>query len=340
MMKRVLLGMSGGVDSSTAAYLLQEEGYEVVGVTMSLFLKEGDTSVEDAKKVCESLGIEHHVVSYYDAFKKHVIDNFIHCYQNALTPNPCIECNKYLKFGLLWEKAQELNCEYIATGHYAAIRDGKLCRVPSVKDQSYFLYKIDKNILNHILFPLSAYEDKERIREIAASKGLNTAHKKDSQDICFIENGAYTRFLEENMENLPDKGDFVLKTGEVLGKHKGLFYYTIGQRKGLGISYEHPLYVVAIDKENNQIVLGKEEDLFSTTIEITDVNLLVDTLPKEAQGKIRYKYQPVDCLVEVLDEKNWKVVFREPVKSATPGQALVLYDGEVCLGGGTIRKFY
>ncbi len=339
-MKRVLLGMSGGVDSSTAAYLLKEQGYEVVGVTMTLFTKENDTSCIDAKKVCDTLGIEHHIVNYQAEFKNHVIDNFINSYKNAQTPNPCIECNKHLKFGLLWKKAQELNCEYIATGHYAAIKNGKLCKIDSPKDQSYFLYKIDKSILNNILFPLSEYPNKETIREIASNLKLETAKKKDSQDICFIENGVYTKFLEENMDKLPDSGNFVLKTGEVLGKHKGIIYYTIGQRKGLGISYKHPLYVISINKDTNEVILGTESDLYSNTIEITDVNLLVDKLPIKALGKIRYKYQPTPCSIEVLDNNDIKVTFDEPVKSATPGQSLVLYDNDICLGGGTINKIY
>lgn len=337
-MKRVLIGMSGGVDSSVAAYLLKQEGYEVVGVTMNLFNKEEDTSCIDAKKVCEELGIEHHIVNYQNEFKNHVIDNFINCYQNALTPNPCIECNKHLKFGLLWQKAQELNCEYIATGHYAAIKEGKLCKIDSPKDQSYFLYKIDREVLSHILFPLNNYQEKEEVRKIASKLNLNTAHKKDSQDICFIEDGIYTNLLLNNMDKLPNRGNFVLKAGEIIGQHKGLIYYTIGQRKGLGISYKYPLYVIAINKEKNEIILGEEKDLYSHIIEITDTNILVDNLPKKAQGKIRYKYKPTPCTIEKIDNNNIKVIFDEPVKSATPGQALVLYDNDICLGGGTINK--
>ena len=197
-MKRVLIGMSGGVDSSVAAYLLQKEGYEVVGLTMSLFKsnkEDGCTSskvVEDAAKVCEKLGIEHHVVDYQDKFKCHIIDYFINSYLNAETPNPCVECNKYLKFGLMWEEAKKLNCDYIATGHYAAIIDNKLCRIDSPKDQTYFLYQIDKELLNKILFPLQNYTNKEDIRSIAASIGLEVHDKKDSQDICFIESNDYT----------------------------------------------------------------------------------------------------------------------------------------------------
>lgn len=337
-MKRVLLGMSGGVDSSSAAYILQEQGYEVVGVTLSLFTKEQDTSIEDAKKVCDKLNIEFHVIDLKKEFKSLIIDNFINSYKNALTPNPCVECNKHLKFGLLWQKAQELNCEYIATGHYADIVDNKLCRLDSPKDQSYFLYKIDKEILPHILFPLNKYHNKEEIREIAKLSGLATYNKKDSQDICFIENGDYTKFLEANLDKLPDKGDFILKNGEIIGKHKGIIYYTIGQRKGLGISYKYPLYVIKIDKQNSQVILGEEKDLYTNIIDITDINILVDNLPNKAQAKIRFKSKLIPCTINIIDNNNLQIIFDEPVKSATPGQSLVLYDNNVVLGGGIIKK--
>lgn len=339
-MTRVLLGMSGGVDSSVAAYLLKEQGYEVVGVTMTLFTpKEKSNQIEDAKKVCEKLGIEHHVVDYQQEFKNEVIDNFINNYLDGKTPNPCIVCNKKFKFGLLWEKAQELNCEYIATGHYADIKNNQICKVESEKDQSYFLYQINKEIIPHILFPLNNYINKEDIRNIAARENLvEVSEKKDSQDVCFIEDGDYAKFLEENLNELPDQGDFILTTGEIIGKHKGIIYYTIGQRKGLGISYQHPLYVIKIDKQNNQVVLGKEEDLYSKNIYITDTNIQVENLPRKAQAKIRYKAKPVPCTIEVIDDNNMKIIFDEPVKSATPGQSLVLYNNETLLGGGIIKN--
>ena len=336
-MKRVLIGMSGGVDSSVAAYLLKKEGYEVVGLTMSLFLKENDTSIIDAKQVCQKLNIEHYIVDYTKEFNNKVIKNFIKCYQNAQTPNPCIECNKYLKFGLMWQKAQELNCDYIATGHYASIKDNKLCRIDSPKDQSYFLYKINKEIIPHILFPLSNYLNKDEIRKIAEDNNLTNYNKKDSQDICFIENNDYSSFLEQNLDNLLNKGDFIYH-GKVIGQHKGLIYYTIGQRKGLGISYLHPLYVISLNKENNQVILGDEEELYTKIVNITDINILVDKLPSKAQAKIRYKSKLTSCNIEIIDNNNLRIIFDEPVKSVTPGQSLVLYDNDIVLGGGIIKE--
>lgn len=336
-MKRVLIGMSGGVDSSVAAYLLKKEGYEVIGLTMSLFPSNNETSIEDAKIVCSKLNIKHYVFDFSKEFNNKVIKNFIKCYQNAQTPNPCIECNKYLKFGLMWQKAQELNCDYIATGHYAAIKDNKLCRIDSPKDQSYFLYKIDKSILPHILFPLNKYINKDEIRKIAEKQNLCVYNKKDSQDICFIPHNDYTSFLEQNLDNLPNKGDFIYH-GEVIGQHKGLIYYTIGQRKGLGISYLHPLYVISLNKENNQVILGDEEELYTKIVNITDINILVDKLPSKAQAKIRYKSKLTSCNIEIIDNNNLRIIFDEPVKSVTPGQSLVLYDNDIVLGGGIIKE--
>ena len=336
-MKRVLIGMSGGVDSSVAAYLLKKEGYEVVGLTMSLFPKENDTSIIDAKQVCQKLNIEHYIVDYTKEFSNKVIKNFIENYQNAKTPNPCIECNKYLKFGLMWQKAQELNCNYIATGHYASIKDNKLCRIDSPKDQSYFLYKINKEIIPHILFPLNKYINKDEIRKIAEEQNLCVYNKKDSQDICFIPHNDYTSFLEQNLDNLPNKGDFIYH-GKVIGQHKGLIYYTIGQRKGLGISYLHPLYVISLNKENNQVILGDEEELYTKIVNITDINILVDKLPSKAQAKIRYKSKLTSCNIEIIDNNNLRIIFDEPVKSVTPGQSLVLYDNDIVLGGGIIKE--
>ena len=254
MSKKVLLGMSGGVDSSVSAILLKKQGYEVIGVTMRLWEEKGqkDTNIEDAKAVCDKLGIEHHVVDLRKEFKTDVVDDFICSYNCAKTPNPCIECNKHIKFGVFFNIAEKLNCEYIATGHYAKIKYSETYKQyvltkskASTKDQTYFLYGIDKNKLNKIIFPLADFEGKADIRKIAEENGLQVARKKDSQEICFIKNNDYIDFLQKNSKgNIKKTGDIVLKTGEILGKHNGLVSYTIGQRKGIGISYKEPLYVI------------------------------------------------------------------------------------------------
>lgn len=344
-MKKVLLGMSGGVDSSVAALLLKNAGYEVIGVTMVLF---DDSSIEggclstsasnDAKLVCDKLGIEHHVIDLKDDFKNRVINNFVDCYKNGITPNPCVECNKYLKFGALYEYAKKIGCDYIATGHYAKAKDGKLMKSKAEsKDQSYFLYGIKKDILDHVLFPLADFTDKEEIRKIALENDLVVARKKDSQEICFIPNDDYTDYLEKNLDKLPAKGDFILKDGTILGKHKGIFYYTIGQRKGLGISYKHPLYVIEIDYKNNKVILGEEKDLYSNELVINNINILVDKLPERAYAKIRYRAKESLATIKQISENEIKVIFDEPQRSITKGQSVVFYENDVCLGGGIIK---
>ena len=343
-MKRVLLGMSGGVDSSVSALLLQKQGYEVVGATMILFedpnIEVGclsSNAVNDAKKVCEKLNIEHHIINLKDEFKKYVIDNFIDSYKQGLTPNPCVECNKYLKFGALYEKAKELNCDYIATGHYANIKDGKLVKSKEEhKDQTYFLYGIKKEILDKIIFPLADFSSKEEIRKIAEENDLIVARKKDSQEICFIPNDDYKSYLKNNnVKNNP--GNFILN-GEIIGKHKGIANYTIGQRKGLGISYKEPLYVVNIDTNNNQVILGREKDLYNDKLVAKNVNILVDELPNKVTAKIRYRATAEKATLNKIDENTYEVIFDKPVKSITKGQSVVFYDDNICLGGGIIFK--
>lgn len=337
-MNKVLLGMSGGVDSSVSALLLKNEGYEVIGATMVLFdTNNTNVSIEDAKKVCNFLKIEHHVIDLKEDFKKHVIDNFIYCYRNGLTPNPCVECNRFLKFGALYEKAKELGCDYIATGHYAKVIDNKLYKADSIeKDQTYFLYKIKKDILSHVIFPLSKYTNKDEIRQIAYDNNLCVAKKKDSQEICFIPNDDYVSYLNNNMVEKSVPGEFILKDGTKLGKHKGIIYYTIGQRKGLGISYKNPLYVLDINKSNNTIILGDEKDLYSTTLIADNINILVDTLPTKVNARVRYRSKEAKASLEILSDNKVKVIFDEPQKSITLGQSVVFYDNDQCLGGGII----
>ena len=330
---RVLLGMSGGVDSSVAAILLKEQGYEVVGVTMKLLNNE--FSDEDAKKVCEALGIEHYTVDYTEEFNEKVIKDFCNCYVNCKTPNPCIECNKHLKFGLMQEKAKELNCEYIATGHYAKTEYSEqykryvLKKANSLaKDQSYVLWNIPKDLVGKLIFPLSDYTDKNNIREMAEKYNLEVASKKDSQDICFIPDGDYKKFLEENSDIKPIGGNIVNSKGEILGKHKGLYYYTIGQRKGLGISNPVPLFVLGFNKERNEVIVGEEKELYKKELIAEDINLvLFDEIkePLKVMTKTRYSAREFASTIYPIDNERIKVVFDEPQRAITPGQSAVFY---------------
>ena len=350
MNKRVLLGMSGGVDSSVSAILLQKQGYEVVGCTMKLCgatkKEDVDVAINDAKKVCEKLGIEHYVFDFKKEFEDNVIRSFVSAYQNSQTPNPCIECNKFLKFGLFYDKAVELNCDYVATGHYARIEYSKEYNqnvlkkaVEEKKDQSYFLYRIEKDRLKNILFPLQNYSKKEDIRKIAEENGLEIAQKKDSQEICFVPENNYQKFLIGQKQFKVKKGNIVLKTGKVLGKHDGLYKYTIGQRKGLGISYSEPLYVIGLDTENNNVVVGKEEELYNNELYAEDTNWLVEVNKKEplvCLAKIRYRAKEAKATVFFENDKI-KVIFESEQRAITPGQSAVFYDENgVLLGGGRI----
>lgn len=388
MNKKVLLGMSGGVDSSVSAILLKQQGYEVIGATMRLWeapiAKENNNlknevnilqneapekvsdAINDAKKVCENLGIEHHVIDLRDEFKEKVIDNFICTYMCAKTPNPCVECNKFMKFKAFYEFAQKLGCEYIATGHYAKIEYSEEYNQYVLKkanaqgkDQSYFLYGIDKEILPHILFPLADFEDKEDIRKIAEENGLEVARKKDSQEVCFIPDNDYIGFIKNNKEiaqsklkntkrlkaNSPENnnsfdkvGNIVLQNGEILGKHNGLINYTVGQRKGLGISYKEPLYVLKLSKEKNEVIVGVEKDLYSLKLEANELNFLLDIdLSKEVEieAKVRYRSLPAKAILKV-ENGTAKVKFLNPQRAITPGQSVVFYLNNVVLGGGKI----
>ncbi|MBE5805221.1 MAG: tRNA 2-thiouridine(34) synthase MnmA [Clostridiales bacterium] len=353
MGKRVLLGMSGGVDSSVSAVILKEQGYEVIGATMKLHNcidennNEINSYIDDAKKVCEQLNIEHHVIDLKEEFNKYVIQNFIESYKNATTPNPCVQCNKYLKFGEFYKKAIELNCDYIATGHYVKVEYSEKYEQYVLKmadernkDQSYFLYGISKEILPKLIFPLKNINNKNDARIIAKENMLQVAEKKESQEICFIDNNDYGSFLEKNMDKLPKKGNIVLKTGEVVGKHRGLIYYTIGQRKGLGISYKYPLYVVDIDSKNNQVIVGEEKDLYKNKLSADNVNFLLNidkTNPIKVKAKVRFRAEPKEAILIIKDEYV-EVEFEEPQRAITPGQSVVFYvDDDIVLGGGTIR---
>ena len=332
--------MSGGVDSSVAAILLKEQGYNVIGITMKL-IEDGKTNqaINDAKEICNFLGIAHYVVDLQKEFKDIVISNFINSYKEGITPNPCVVCNKYFKFGLFYEKAKELGCDYIATGHYAKVENGKLYMADVIeKDQSYFLYNIDKEVLNHVIFPLQGFKDKEEIREIAKNANLTVSNKKDSQEVCFIPNDDYKAYLSDNLDTLPPSGDICLEDGTVLGKHNGLMNYTIGQRKGLNVSFSEPLYVTGFDKENNRLIVGTNDNLFKNTLVARDINLLVDNLDDEIYAKVRSRTKLKRCNVTLIDNNEAIVDFFEDERAITPGQSVVFYSKDgLCLGGGIIK---
>lgn len=318
-MKKVLLGMSGGVDSSVAAVLLQEAGYEVVGAMMKLW-DDGkcgnEKSEQDAKKVCDALGITLHIIDLKQEFEICVIQKFIEEYKICRTPNPCIECNKYLKFGLMYEKAKELGCDYIATGHYAKTEYCEKYKQHVLKksnagskDQSYVLYNLQKQMVDKVLFPLGDFDNKEQIRKIAEEHKLPVANKPDSEDICFIPDGDYKKFLETNSVLKEKKGNIVNTEGKILGQHEGLYKYTIGQRKGLGIANPVPLFVKGFNSERNELVVGEEKEIFSKEAIVNEVNLiLVDeiTTPMKVKAKIRYAAKEADCTIYPINKRKNK----------------------------------
>lgn len=350
-MKRVLLGMSGGVDSSVSAIMLKEAGYEVIGCTMQLWEDKstcsGTDAVQDAKRVCEQLGIPHYTFNYKSDFKCHVINYFVEEYQKARTPNPCVECNKYLKFGCFYQKAKKLKCDYIATGHYARIEYSDKYKQyvlkkseEEKKDQTYFLYTIPKEEIEHVLFPLQTFKTKQDTRKIAEENGLQVAKKKDSQEICFIPDNDYKTFLAKEMKQKPQKGNIILETGEILGKHQGIIHYTIGQRKGLGISYPEPLYVIELNANKNEVIVGTEKELYQQELEANELNWLIGNQleePVSCLAKIRYRAKEAKATIYPKEKGTIVVKFEEPQRAITKGQSVVFYDEEgIVLGGGKI----
>ena len=357
MAKKVVVGMSGGVDSSVAALLLKRQGYDVVGVTMQIWQEEspavtaaqggccGFDAAEDARRVADVLDIPHYVMNFRKEFREKVMDYFVSEYLVGRTPNPCIACNRYVKWESLLRRSMEIGADYIATGHYAGIirlKNGRYAvrnAVTTKKDQTYALYSLTQEQLAHTLMPVGDYT-KEEIRQIAEEAGLPVAHKPDSQEICFIPDNDYAAFIDrEAKERVPKPGNFVTTDGQVLGRHLGITHYTVGQRKGLNLAMGRPVFVKEIRPDTNQVVIGEADEVFGGSLVCGHINYMgMEDLkePREALAKIRYGHTGEKCVMERIGEDRIKCVFQKPVRAITPGQAVVFYEDGYVLGGGTI----
>lgn len=353
-MKKALIAMSGGVDSSVASLLIKEAGYEATGITMKLYggeLPENSTNtccseddIADARAVCNKLKIPYYVFNFTDCFNEQVISRFIEAYENGSTPNPCIDCNRYIKFDRLMKRMEELKMDFVVTGHYARIEySEKLGRyvlkkaLDNTKDQSYVLYSLTQYQLSHTLFPLGSM-NKTEVRKIAEENGFINAKKHDSQDICFVPDGKYAEFIERYTGKTYENGDFVDKDGKILGEHKGIIRYTIGQRKGLGLALPAPMYVFKKDLENNKVILGSNDDLFTSELYADNINLITTdriTEPIRIKAKVRYNQKEQPATAEQIGGKL-HIVFDEPQRAICKGQAVVMYDSDTVVGGGTI----
>ncbi len=350
--------MSGGVDSSVAAHLLKEAGYDVVGVTMQIWQTEdacsleenggccGLSAVEDARRVASDLGIPYYVMNFRNEFKANVMDYFVDEYLKGRTPNPCIACNRYVKWESLLKRSLDIGADYIATGHYARVvklDNGRYTLKKSAtaaKDQTYALYNLTQYQLEHTLMPVGEYT-KDEIRKIAEDIGLQVANKPDSQEICFVPDNDYAKFIEETTGEKVKPGNFVTPEGKVIGQHKGIIHYTVGQRKGLNLSMGHPVFVVAIRPETNEVVIGNAEDVFAPSLRCNNVNFMMfEDLEGEMEvtAKIRYSHAGSKCIIRKVDDDVVECIFEEPQRAITPGQAVVFYDGDYVVGGGTIIK--
>lgn len=354
--KKVVVGMSGGVDSSVAAHLLKEQGYDVIGVTMQIWQDEdnftqeesggccGLSAVDDARRVANALDIPYYVMNFKTEFKSAVIDYFAEEYLKGHTPNPCIACNRYVKWESLLKRSLDIGAEYIATGHYARViqlENGRYTLQKSVtaaKDQTYALYNLTQYQLAHTLMPVGEYT-KDEIREIAKDINLRVANKPDSQEICFIPDNDYAKFITEYTGETPMEGNFVTADGKVLGKHKGIIHYTVGQRKGLNLAMGHPVFVLAIRPDTNEVVIGNGDEVYSNKLLAGNLNFMaIEDLDGEmtVDAKIRYSHKGSKCIIRKIDKDTIECIFEEPQRAITPGQAVVFYEGDIVIGGGTI----
>jgi tRNA-uridine 2-sulfurtransferase len=344
---KIAVAMSGGVDSSVTAALLKQQGHEVIGITMRLFVPcttGSGTAAHDAAVVARHLDIPHHVVDFEAEFRELIINDFIAEYGCGHTPNPCVRCNRFIKFGLLLDKAHELGADLLATGHYVrkSVDPDGTCHLRMAcnisKDQSYFLYTLTQERLTQLLFPLGDMESKDKVRGLARQFSLPVAEKGDSQEVCFIPGDDYVAFLEGSAALADTRGDIVHLNGTLLGRHQGTHRYTIGQRKGLGIAWSEPLYVVAIETGINRVIVAEQQHVFADGLLAGDLSWIIDQPETEfaCSCKIRYRHQPVDCRVRIREGATCEVRFALPQKSVTPGQSVVLYRGDEVLGGGRI----